>query len=509
MDLAERLRAVLDIDPAAGAVEFEGRWHGWGELRATADALATALDDAGLGPGTPVGLLLRNAPPLIGALLGLLTSDRCAVTLNPHEGAERLAADLRELALPALVGVGQDWERPEVRTSAAGSLGLCLTGDASRPVEIVSGLGRPGPGPHRETMPGVAIEMLTSGTTGRPKRVRLSYAALAHSIGGSAAHYERGKDGARPTLRRGVSIVNAPLVHVSGIFRTLLSIAGGRPIALLERFRVEPWLELIGRHRPATVSLVPAAVKMLLDADVDPAQLSSLKAVVSGTAPLPPEHGEAFEKRYGIPVLTTYGATEFAGGVAGWSLADWREWGERKRGSVGRAHPGCELRVVDPDSGEPRPAGEEGLLEVRSAQLGPGSEWTRTTDVAALDGDGFLWIRGRADSAIIRGGFKVLPPEVAGVLEQHPAVREAAVIGLPDERLGQVPVAAVELVEGAAVNAGELQAFARERLAAYQVPARIRVVERLPRTPSLKVSQPGIRQLFEAGQAGRPDREGA
>jgi acyl-CoA synthetase (AMP-forming)/AMP-acid ligase II len=220
--------------------------------------------------------------------------------------------------------------------------------------------------------------------------------------------------------------------------------------------------------------------------------------VVCGTAALEPETALAFEDKYGIPVLTTYGATEFAGGVAGWNLRDHSQWGSAKRGSVGRAHPGCELRVVEATSGRVLGGGEAGLLEVRSSQIADGASWVRTNDLAKLDADGFLWILGRADDAIVRGGFKVLPGEVASVLERHPAVREAAVVALPDARLGEVPVAAVELAAGAVVATDELLAFARAHLAGYQVPAQIRIVQTLPRTPSLKVSRPAVRELFES-----------
>jgi acyl-CoA synthetase (AMP-forming)/AMP-acid ligase II len=496
MSLSARLREILALDPAAGAVEFEGRWHSWGELGEIARALDAELCAAGLGAGTPVGLFLRNTPELVGAVLGVLISERCVVTLNPHQGDAKLAADLRALRLSAIAGLPEDWARPEVRSAAEGALGLVLGRRPGIPLERVTGLEKPGAADHRERAPGTAIEMLTSGTTGAPKRVQLGYAALEQSLLGSGEHYEKKPGDARPRLREGVAIINAPLVHVGGLWRTLQCIADGRSIALLERFKVEPWLELVRRHKPKTASLVPAALKMVLDADLDRADLASLKSVVSGTAPLPPEHADAFEAKYGIPVLTTYGATEFAGGVAGWSLGDRKEWGARKRGSVGRVHPGCELRVVDAQTGALLAPGSEGLLEVRSAQLGKGSDWVRTTDLAVLDADGFLFIRGRADSAIIRGGFKVLPGEVAAVLESHPAVREAAVVGLADDRLGQVPVAAVELHEGATVDSEALRSFARDHLAAYQVPAQIRIVSELPRTPSLKVSQPGVRELF-------------
>jgi acyl-CoA synthetase (AMP-forming)/AMP-acid ligase II len=138
---------------------------------------------------------------------------------------------------------------------------------------------------------------------------------------------------------------------------------------------------------------------------------------------------------------------------------------------------------------------------VRATQLeGGGEGWVRTTDLARLDAEGFLFLEGRADDAILRGGFKIAPGEVARALERHPAVREAAVVGLPDPRLGEVPAAAVELEPGAeAPGEEELLAFARERLAGYQVPVRIRVVQALPRTPSLKVSRPAVRELLAGG----------
>jgi acyl-coenzyme A synthetase/AMP-(fatty) acid ligase len=281
---------------------------------------------------------------------------------------------------------------------------------------------------------------------------------------------------------------------MSGLFRTLQNVCEGRRIALLERFRVDAWLDLVKRHRPRTVALVPAALQMVLEANVERAGLESIQVVTSGSAKLDPEVQLAFERRYGIPVLPSYGATEFAGGVAGWTLPLHVEWGERKRGSVGRPQPGRELRVVDRETGQPVASDTPGLLEIRSD-----GEWVRTTDLARIDSDGFLWILGRADDAIVRGGFKIMPAEVARVLASHPAVREASVVGIPDSRLGHVPAAAVELRSGASVSCEDLLSFARQHLAAYQMPAQVRVVDALPRTPSLKVSQPEVRALFAPG----------
>jgi acyl-CoA synthetase (AMP-forming)/AMP-acid ligase II len=235
----------------------------------------------------------------------------------------------------------------------------------------------------------------------------------------------------------------------------------------------------------------------VLDADVDPADLASVRSVVSGTAPLSPEDADAFYAKYGVPVLVSYAATEFGGGVAGWNLADHREFWATKRGSVGRAHAGCELRVVDAETGEPQPPATDGVLEVKARQLGEDSGWTHTTDLARIDTEGFLWILGRADQAIIRGGFKVLPDDVRAAFERDARVRAAAVVGRPDERLGEVPVAAVELRPGSArVTAEDLLASMSGVLARYELPVELRIVDALPRTPSGKVDLGAVRVLM-------------
>jgi acyl-CoA synthetase (AMP-forming)/AMP-acid ligase II len=217
--------------------------------------------------------------------------------------------------------------------------------------------------------------------------------------------------------------------------------------------------------------------------------------VTSGTAPLSAEDADAFTEKYGIPVLTSYAATEFGGGVAGWTLPDHQTYWQAKRGSVGRANLGAQLRVVG-DDGTPLGPDQVGLLEVKPGQLGPSAQWMRTTDMARIDTDGFLWIIGRADQAIIRGGFKVMPDDVRTALESHPAVAGAAVVGRHDERLGETPVAMVELRESASVDVGRLADFLRTRLARYEIPTDIAVVDRLPRTPSGKPDLSAVRRFF-------------
>lgn len=489
--LAARVAAVLALDPAADAVEFEGRWRTWGALADTAAQVAALVDR----PGTEVGILLRNRPASVGLLLGVLRAGGCVVTINPGRGRDRTRDDIAALDLPLVAGEPDDLA--DLVPSDARAARVAAT-DLGAPITV-------GPGPAGgaatradDGRPGVAVRMLTSGTTGPPKRIDLTSQALERVLVG-AKHYESNRD-SDLRLRRGVAVISAPLVHVAGLFRVLQCVSDGRSFALLERFSVEGWVDAVRRHRPATASLVPTALRMVLEADPDPADLSSLRSVVSGTAPLSPDDADAFTARYGVPVLVSYGATEFGGGVAGWNVADHRAFWATKRGSVGRAHAGCELRVVDPDSGRPLGTDVEGVLEVRSPQLGDDGAWVRTTDVARIDADGFVFVLGRADQAIVRGGFKVRPEDVREVLERHPAVRGAAVVGRPDPRLGEVPVAAVELRDDAApVEPDDLLAHAAARLARYELPAEIRVVEVLPRTDSGKVDLPAVTALLGEG----------
>jgi acyl-CoA synthetase (AMP-forming)/AMP-acid ligase II len=489
-ELSRRISKVLALDPSAPAMEFEHRWYPWSDLTAVGESLR-----AEVVPGERVAVLLRNRPPQVGLLLGLLAAGACVVTTNPDRGAERVRDDLAGLGVGTVAGEIEDLEAfaPPSRWLIAGNL------SSERPLSSRSDGEFDGgrAGDERGPSAGVAVEMLTSGTTGPPKRVPLTFETLLRVLDGTK-YYERNRDD-ELRLRKGVIVVNSPLVHLGGLFRILQCVNDGRSFCLLERFRVDEWADAVRRHRPRTVSLVPAALRMVLEADLDPADLSSVRSVVSGTAPLSPDDADAFREKYGVPVLIAYAATEFGGGVAGWNLTDHERHWATKRGSVGRAHAGCELRVVDPETGAPLGPDEEGLLEVKARQMGDGVGWTRTTDVARIDEDGFLWILGRADQAIIRGGFKVRPDDVRAALERDARVRGAAVVSRADARLGAVPVAVVELRPGiAGVTSDDLLAEAAAVLARYELPDEIRLVDALPRTPSGKVDLMAVQQLLAA-----------
>ena len=502
--LAQWIDAIASVDPAADELEFEGKWQTWGELIAAADAIDALLSAAGLPAGTRIGVLLRNHAALVPLLLALFRTGRCLASINAGAPDDKLAEDIRRAAVPALVASEADWARPGIRDAAAalGAVGIALTGRAEAPAAAIEGLpGNPALW-SQSSAAGVAIEMLSSGTTGTPKRIPLTTIKFEHALKG-AASFEKGRgEHDAPRLRGGVQIVTAPLAHISGITGVMNNLLAGRKICLIERFTVEAFRDAIVRHRPKVAGAPPSALRMLLDANLPKEDFASLVAYRCGTAPLDPDLADAFYQRYGIPVLQNYGATEFAGGAAGWTLDDFKAHWATKRGAVGRINKGIEARIVDPDSGEVLPVGETGLLELRGGNIGGDAEWIRTNDLATLDMDNFLWIKGRHDGAIIRGGFKVLPDDVVKALETHPAVREAAVTGLDDPRLGQVPVAAYLVKSGHAVpDEAALKHFLKGKLMPYQVPVQLLCLEEFPRTPSMKVSQPALRELFE--QAGR------
>ena len=483
-ELSRSLARVVELDPSANVLEYKQRWYSWGDLATTAESVGTYV-----GPGYRVGLLLRNHPAQVGLFIGLLRAGATMVAINPGRGIDRVRTDVASLNLQFVAGEPKDLEAFVDPSSHAGRFVCADLGD---PVEVQN---RPQTS-LADGSPEVAVEMLTSGTTGPSKRVPLTYETFQRVLAG--AKYYEGAPPSQVRLRSGVAIVNAPLVHLGGVFRILQCVADGRSFSLLEKFRVDEWADAVRRHRPRTASLVPAALRMVLEADLDPADLSSLLSVISGTATLAPEDADAFQARFGVPVLVSYAATEFGGSVAGWNLADHKQFWTTKRGSVGRAHPGSELRVVDPISGNVLPTNCEGLLEVKTRLLGDDADWTRTTDQARIDEDGFVWLLGRADQVIIRGGFKVRPDDVRAALERDPRVRSAAVVGRDDARLGAVPVAAVELrTASSSISSAELLSELSNTLAPYEVPVELRVVEELPRTPSGKIDLAAVREYFD------------
>lgn len=490
----QAVRKHLEGGGTAPAILFGDNRYDWNWLGRVARFIDTALVQAGIDPLAPIALVARNRPGHVAALASQLASRRTTCMVYSAQSPRALAANLADLAAPAIIADAQDWSEEAVAAAArAGAIGIVLSTDPAAPIALHPALSRPGAGPFRPSTPDIAVEMLTSGTTGAPKRVPLAWRTIEQATREATRLYVGIDQNDAPQL-----MLHA-LGNISGISFLGPALARGQTVCLLEKFAVEPWVRAIEQHGVARSSLPPAALRMVLEADVPKERIAGLEIVAIGGGRIEPRHRDAFEARYGIPVLVAYGATEFGGVIANWPLDLYREYGLSRRESVGRATAGVALRIVSAETGAELPAGEIGLLEARVDRIGP--DWIRTTDHASLDEDGFLFLHGRADGAIERGGFKILPETVAAELRRHPAIADAAVIGLPDRRLGQVPVAAVELEPGAArPDEQDLIAFLREGLLAYQLPAAIRIVDALPRNTSMKVAMNEVRAIFETEQ---------
>jgi acyl-CoA synthetase (AMP-forming)/AMP-acid ligase II len=275
----------------------------------------------------------------------------------------------------------------------------------------------------------------------------------------------------------------------AGIYNVLFAFRVGAPVVLMNGFDTERFAHLVDEFQIRSTVLPPAAMAMLVDdASVD--HLTPLRFVRSITAPLSPMQARRFHEKFGISVLNSYGQTEIGGEIVGWNAADSREFGASKLGAVGRPHDGVEIRV-DVETGELQvltPSMSAGYADGASlADRLTADGWFRTGDIGRVDTDGFVWIDGRVSDMINRGGLKVFPGEVEEVLRLNAAVADVAVAGMPDDRVGEVPVAFVVLREGQVLAAEQLEAHCREHLAPYKIPVRYESIAELPRNDVGKV----------------------
>ena len=481
----------------ANLLQQNGAWITWGRVRMLAEQIDRELSAAGCGPGGRVAVVLRNSMESVAALIAIMRGDRTLVTVSPLQPVERLSADLAATRAAFVLAPPPLFSEASF-TSAVGGLQAAAWSIADGALERLSESAAAAPAGD----PKVAVEMLTSGTTGAPKRIPLSRKQLESSLAAALQHNERPDGSERPPLTGTVGFVVLPIVHIGGLWGLLQSLVTARPFVLLERFQLPAWRAAVAEHRPGLVSLPPPAIRAILESDMTPDELSSVRAVTAGTSPVEPAVVDAFYARFNIPVLAVYGATEFSGAVAGWTKKDFLAQWPDKKGSVGRAFPGVRLKVID-DDGRELPAGQTGRLQVASRQAAESADgWVTTSDLAHLDEDGYLYIDGRADDVIIRGGFKVAPDTVTNALRSHPAVKDASVVGMPDPRLGQIPVAVVELRPDASVAPEALRDHCRSSLTPYEVPAEVHVVDELPRGAALKVDRQRLLATLEDLRAG-------
>ena len=361
----------------------------------------------------------------------------------------------------------------------------------------------------------VAALFYTSGTTGTPKGAALTHRALVGQAASAALWPTR--------LHRDEAVIALPVAHIMG-FAVLIGLAfAGIPTYLLPRFNPVKVLEAIEQRRATMFVGVPAMYRMLDEADAAEHDLTSVRVWASGADAMPPELAERFKKMGAtitVPLLGAlgqatfaegYGMVEVGGGVAAKVSPPYLGTSSGPLGeALGFALPGYDMRVVDDDGAE-LPAGQVGELQVKgpgvlsaywgdeeaTASVLTADGWLRTGDLARKGPLGLLVFEGRSKHVIKHGGYSVYALEVEQALEQHPDVLEAAVIGLPDERLGEVPAAVLRLAPHITLESADLAAWAAERLADYKVPKRFLAVDELPRTGTNKVQKSELLALFD------------
>jgi acyl-coenzyme A synthetase/AMP-(fatty) acid ligase len=488
--LEEMAREALARAPGERVLEFQDKVYDRGFFQDVAGAVMRLLDEAGVDPRDPIGFVPRNSAASVAAFVGMIAGARTIRMIYAFQRPVGVARDVGRLKLTGLVITSGDAAEAVLAVAREQGIAVVII-DETDGARYAPGCERSTatPDPVRPKKP--ELQILTSGTTGPPKHFGLPYTVIARTITQNPLYaVPPDKAASMPP-----AAIVFPFGNISGVYSVLPPVLSGRFAMLREKFDLGFWRDYVVRYRPTHFGLPPAAVRAALDADIPREDLASLTSLQSGSAPLDPTVHRAFEAKYGIPILLAYGATEFGGPVAMMTAELHKQYGETKFGSNGRAFDGAQLRVIDPDTGEILPPGTEGLLEVMSPRMG--THWIRTTDIVILDADGFLFHRGRADGAIMRGGFKILPETIAKALMTHPAVAAVSVVGVPSRRLGQTPGAAIQLVPGAEPPSfAALEAHLRDRVLATHIPTHWKIVEVLPSTPSFKIDQAAVRALF-------------
>ena len=407
-----------------------------GEARTAAQDVADAL-----GPlrGTGVAVQLPNGPDLVSTIAGVWLAGGVHIPVNPRHPDREVEAVLR----------------------------------ATRPAALITADGTTAISGATAYEPDVAFITWTSGTTGAPKPIHHTHAAYVELLDRVLGPLRGAGTSGRPPAP---NLIPVSMALNAGLYNVLFGLRAGAALVIMDEFTPEAFAQLVARFEIRSTVLPPAAMAMLSASDVE--SIAPLRYVRSITAPLSPLQATRFVERFGVAVLNGYGQAEI-GEVIGWTAQDWKEHAD-KVGSIGRPHPGVEIRVDGHGHLLVKPPSHAAGIEER---VGAGG-FIDTGDLARVDDDGFVWIEGRAGDVINRGGNKVFPDAVEEVLLLSPSVREAAVVGRPDERLGEVPVA---FVAGEGCPDADLVALCREHLVAYKVPAAFTWVDALPRSEVGKV----------------------
>ena len=478
---------------------FEGRWYRSGELFERSRRIGAGLSKLGIAAGERVVVTMANSPE-VGIAYQALWRAGAVVTpasfLLSVEELRHVVSDSEAVAVITTpefadkvseAAAGLDGVRFVISSGEVEGLVPLSSLEEAEPAEIVA-----------RSDDELAALMYTGGTTGRAKGVMLTHANLDYAgRAGFEASYV-------PGVNRGLA--SLPLSHSYGLLVTIASLHHPeRGVGVLLRwFDPVAFLELIAEHQLQQTAVVPTMLQILLSQPLENYDLSSLRFVTSGGAPLAPEVAEQFIRRVpGASIRQGYGLTETA------ALISSSPVGREKPGSVGLPVPGTELRIVD-DQDRALPAGEVGEISARSPGVMRGywhspevsaealrDGWLYTGDLGYVDEQGYLFIVDRKKDLIIRGGFNVYPRDVEDALLEHPALEAAGVVGRPDQRHGEEVVAFVSLRPGAESSAAEVVDWARERIGGYKYPREVHVVDAVPLTNVGKVDRKTLRARLE------------
>ena len=502
-NLATILTETTLAAPDSPVCRIGGNTTTYRELDDLSGRAAAGLREAGLSPGQVVALQLPNIPQFLVAYFGALKAGLVVLPLNPLLMAPELEYHLTDSAAALLIGFqGLHAEAAKACETTGVPLYLVSAGEGAlpegtRPVtELISTapLDEPGGDVEARSPDDTAVLVYTSGTTGKPKGAELTHFQLYMNCTVAGGLFGARSDD--------TVLAVLPFFHVFGLSSVMnVFVRYGGCLSILPRFQPSAVLDAIEADRCTVIGGVPTMLHALAQQDITGRDLSALRVAVSGGASLPEDVMRTFEEKYGIEVLEGYGMTETA------SSCSFNRPGDRKVLSIGKPLWGVRMRVAD-SSDQLLPPGREHVGEIlirghnvmkgyfgrpeATAQTLRGG-WLHSGDLGYVDEDGFYFIVDRAKDLVIRGGYNVYPREIEEVLYAHPAILEAAVIGKPDERLGEEVVAVVALREGASVSAEEIIAYSRERLAAYKYPREIRFMAELPKGPSGKILKAALR----------------
>ncbi len=494
--------------PARPALVMGEVTRSWAEVDARVNRIAAALADAGFQPGERVALLLSNCPEFIELYFGIARAGLIAVPVNfrlkPHE----LAAILNQ-AEPALFIVGPDYtgqasaiegQVPGLRAHwVAGRDASALPGASA--LEALVEAADPAPRTSPATSDATFAIFYTSGTTGLPKGAMVSHLNLeANGYNQAIADAATAAD---------VNLVGTPLYHMGAVFMAITYMMLGCTQVVLPAFTPASWLATLAARRCTVALLVPTMINAVLnDATLETTDLGSLRLVFYGGGPMPPAVLRRALARLHCGFTQGYGLTETLEAtflVAADHVLDGDPQREARLASAGREAVGAEIAIID-DHGRALPAGEVGEVLVRSRSVIAGywnnaaetaavlrDGWFHTGDLGYLDEARYLFVVDRKKDVVISGGVNIYTKEVEAVLYQHPAVAEAAIIGLPDEEWGEAVTAVIAVKPGEATSAEAIVDWCREHLASYKKPRAVHFLDELPKNPSGKILKRELR----------------